>query len=307
MNHLLKFTTLLVVLLMFGTISQAQEVLVDVDKDYPGINTIEVSGGWLDVSYTGGSDVVHVEAFLQSNFEKQDIVFVTLGDVLKISYKRESGNYSWNDRSKGFIKITGPENISIQMKNSSGNLEIQNVTQELTKLSVTSGRISAQKLKGNLDVRATSGSIQVNGVSGNVAAFMTSGNASISSLEGNLSYESTSGALTAENIKGTVEVQLTSGNAKLSNVGELGRLRFTSGNVRAENAGLGPNTSFSGSSGNFRVKTNSNLKDFNFDLRASSGNLKVGNISTGKTLEIDNNSSKSIKGNITSGSIVIEN
>ncbi|MFC3417595.1 DUF4097 family beta strand repeat-containing protein [Algoriphagus hitonicola] len=307
MKHLLKFSSLLGLFLLLGTISQAQEVLVDVDKDYPGIKTIEVSGGWLDVSYVGGSDVVHVEAFLQSNDDRQDIVFVTLGDVLKISYKRESGNYSWNNRSKGFINITGPENINIQIKNSSGNLEVQNVSQDLTKLSVTSGRISAQNLQGDLDLRATSGSIQVDGVSGSVAAYMTSGNADISDVDGSLTYESTSGSLTAETIKGAVEVELTSGNARLTDVGELGRLRFTSGNVRAENAGLGANTSFSGSSGNFRVKTTSNLKDFNFDLRASSGNLTVGNISTGKTLEINNNSSNSIKGNITSGSIVIEN
>ncbi|WP_297335078.1 DUF4097 family beta strand repeat-containing protein [Algoriphagus sp.] len=305
-QHLIP-TSLLGLFLFIATISQAQQVLVDVDKHYPGIKTIEVNGGWLDVSYTGGSEEVHVDAFLQSNDDRQDIVFVTLGDVLKISYKRESGNYSWNNRSKGFIKITGPEDISIQMKNSSGNLEIQQVTQELTKLSVSSGKISAKNLQGNLDVRATSGSIYVEGVSGNVAAFMTSGNADIYSLGGNLSYESTSGSLTAEDIKGSVAVQLTSGNAKLATIGELGPLRFTSGNIRAENAGLGEQTSFSGSSGNFRIKTNSNLKDFNFNLKASSGNLKVGNISTGKTLEIDNNSSKSIKGNITSGSIVIEN
>lgn len=307
MKNLLKITPLLALFLFIGTLSQAQNILVDVDKDYPGIKTIEVSGGWLDVSYTGGADVVHVEAFLQSNDEKQDIVFVTLGDVLKISYERKSGNFSWNDRTKGYIKITGPEEIKIQIKNSSGSLSVQNVAQNLTKLSVSSGKITAQNISGDLDVRATSGNIDVEQVNGSVAAYLTSGRANIMGLEGDLSYESTSGDLNAENIAGAVKVKLTSGNAKLQNIGELGNLRFTSGNIRAENAGLGPNTAFSGSSGNFRVKTPSNLKDFNFDLRASSGNLKVGTISTGKNLEIDNSSSKTIKGNITSGSIIIEN
>ncbi|NVJ46100.1 MAG: DUF4097 family beta strand repeat protein, partial [Cytophagia bacterium] len=87
----------------------------------------------------------------------------------------------------------------------------------------------------------------------------------------------------------------------------LGTLKFTSGSIRAEEAGLGPNTSFSGSSGNFKIQTYSSLQDFNYDLSSSSGSLKVGDRKTSKKLEIDNGSDSWIKGRITSGSISIEN
>ncbi len=76
---------LLFVLLLVQNYAFAQKVLLDTQKSYPGVRSIEVEGGWLDVSYEGGSSSsVDVEAYLQSEDEDQDIVFVTIGDVLKI-------------------------------------------------------------------------------------------------------------------------------------------------------------------------------------------------------------------------------
>lgn len=303
-NLFLSLTFVLVSTLAFAQ----SNVLVDVNRAYPGIKTIEIQGGWLDVSYQGGtSSEVQVEAYLASEDDDQDIVFVTLGDVLKISYERSSRNNSWNSRSKGWIKITGPESIDLNIKNSSGNLIVDRVSNDETNLKVSSGKISASRIQGDLMINATSGNLKVDGVNGNVKAGMTSGNADMFNISGDLAYKSTSGSLEAENVEGELSVSLTSGNAKLHNIGQLGLLKFTSGNIRAEGAGLGPNTEFSGTSGNFRVQTNSDLKAYNYALKASSGNLKVGGISTGKTLEIDNGASNTIKGSISSGGITIDN
>lgn len=293
---------------LFTTATFAQNVLVDTKKSYPNIKTIEVNGGWLDISYKGGtSSNVEVTAYLASNDTDQDIVFVTVGDVLKISLERKQSNYSWNSRNKGYITITGPENVTVKFKNSSGTLSVDRVKAAETTLQVTSGRITASNIGGNLYLGATSGNLEVNGVSGDVQARLTSGNASINEVGGNVNYESTSGSLDANSVKGVLSASLTSGNAKLNNIGSLGRLQFTSGNIRATLAGLGPQTQFSGTSGNFNVQTNSDLKSFNYSLKASSGNLKVGNVSTGKTLEISNGAATTIRGNITSGNITIEN
>lgn len=286
----------------------AQNVLVDTQKSYSNIKTIEVNGGWLDVSYQGGSSSsVDVKAYLASNDSDQDIVFVTVGDVLKISLERKQSNYSWNSRNKGYLTITGPENISLKVKNSSGTLTVDKVKAEETSLQVTSGKISASNIGGDLYLGATSGNLQVNGVSGHVQVRLTSGNASINQINGNVDFESTSGSLDADGVKGLFSVSLTSGNAKLNNIGSLGKLQFTSGNIRATQAGLNDQTQFSGTSGNFNIQTPSDLKGFNYSLKASSGNLKVGSVSTGKTLEIDNGAPSTIRGNISSGNITIQN
>jgi hypothetical protein len=296
-------------MILISVVSFAQKVLVDANKNYSNIKAIEVSGGWLDVTFSGGSDSnVNVEAFLESSNENQDIIFVTVGDVLKISYEQSSNNSSWgNNRNKGYIKITGPMNIDLDMKNSSGTLTVDKVVGDETNLRVSSGKITATNISGDLTIKASSGSLYIDKVSGDIEAGVTSGNADINNVGGNVDYKSTSGSLTADRIKGELSVALTSGNAKLSNIGSLGSMKFTSGNIRATNAGLSGNTNFNGTSGNFKIQTSSNLKDFNFSLKASSGNLRVGGINTGKNLEIDNDASAWVKGSISSGNISIEN
>ncbi|GAB3218071.1 DUF4097 family beta strand repeat protein [Algoriphagus aestuariicola] len=308
MNTLLKKSSLALTLMLLSIAAFAQNVLVDSKKSYPGIKRIEIESGWLNVNYKGGtSSDVHVEAYLESNNTEQDIVFVTVGDVLKISHTRKQNNYNWNTKNKGYLNITGPEGIALDVRGSSGNVVIDKISSDKTSLRVSSGNVTATNINGDLSIGATSGNLTADGVTGHVSAGVTSGNGNFYRIKGNLDYQSTSGSLDADGVEGEINVKLTSGNAKINNSGTLGMLQFTSGNVRASNVGLGPNTKFSGTSGNFRVQTNSDLKAYNFSLKASSGNLKVGSINTGKTLEIDNGSSSWIRGNISSGNITIEN
>ncbi len=308
MKTLYSKLSLALAMLLLSAAAFAQNVIVDTNKSYPGIRKIEVESGWLNVSYKGGSgSEVNVEAFLQSNDSNQDIVFVTVGDVLKITHTRKQNNYNWNTKNKGHIHITGPEAIALDLRGSSGNISVENVKNENTILKVSSGKLTATNIAGNLSIRASSGNLTVTNLEGNISAGLTSGNATFNSIKGDVDYESTSGSLDATDVTGEINVKLTSGNAKLNNIGKLGAIQFTSGNVRANNAGLGENTRFSGTSGNFNVQTPSNLKEYNFSLKASSGNLKVGGINTGKSLEIENGSGPWVRGNISSGNITIVN
>lgn len=304
----MKNWILTLALMAISVATFAQNVLVDTKKSYSDIKRIEIESGWLNVTYKGGiGSEVNVEAYLESNNTDQDIVFVTVGDVLKIGHARKQSNYNWNTKNKGYINITGPESMALDIQGSSGNLTIENISNSETNLRVSSGNVKAMNIKGDLSIRATSGNLTADGVSGNVSGGVTSGNGIFYHIKGDLDYSSTSGSLEADDVAGEINVQLTSGNAKINNAGTLGNMQFTSGNIRATQVGLGPNTKFNGTSGNFRVQTTSDLKAFNFSLKASSGNLKVGGINTGKTLEIDNGAPNWIKGNISSGNISIEN
>ncbi|HSF53041.1 MAG TPA: DUF4097 family beta strand repeat-containing protein [Algoriphagus sp.] len=308
MKTLYSKLSLALALLLVSSAAFAQNVIVDSKKSYPGVKKIEVESGWLNVTFKGGSSSeVNVEAYLESNDDDQDIIFVTVGDVLKITHTKKQNNYNWNSKNKGYINITGPETIALELKGSSGNISVENVKNENTSLRVSSGKLSATNIAGNLSMRASSGNLEVSNLEGNLNAGVTSGSANLNSIKGNVDYESTSGSLEANDITGEINVGLTSGNAKLNNIGKLGSIRFTSGNIRANNAGLGENTNFNGTSGNFNIQTPSNLKEFNFSLKASSGNLKVGGINTGKTLEIENGSGPWVRGNISSGNITIVN
>jgi hypothetical protein len=303
------YASLFALLLLASTTwATAQNVLVNTTKKYSNITQIEVESGWLDVSFQGGEGTeVSVEAYLESNIPDQDIVFVTLGDVLKVSYKRSGEKYNWNSKNKGYLKITGPKSMKLSVKGSSGKIDLTNLVSENTVLQLTSGTVAAAQIKGNLKLNSTSGTLKVSGIEGNVEARLTSGNAYFENIGGGVNYESTSGSLDAKNIDGELNVRLTSGNAKIENAKQLGQLSFTSGNMRAVNSGLGANTQFTGTSGNFTIQTPSALNSFNYSLRATSGNLRVGGSSGTKTLELNNNASTWIKGTITSGHITIEN
>lgn len=308
MKNRILFGFIALVLLASTTWATAQNVLVNTTKKYPNITQIEVESGWLDVSYLGGSSAeVEVEAYLASNVTDQDIVFVTVGDVLKISYKNSTGKYNWNSKNKGYIKITGPKSMKLSVRGSSGKIDLTNLMSENTVLQLTSGTVAAAQIEGNLKLTSTSGTLKVSGIEGNVDAKLTSGNAYLENIGGEVNYESTSGSLDAKNIDGEVNVRLTSGNAKIENAKQLGQLYFTSGNLRAVNSGLGAKTQFNGTSGNFIIQTTSDLKSFNYSLKAASGNIRVGKSSGTKSLELNNNASYWIKGTITSGNITIEN
>lgn len=308
MKNYTRLGLVALLLLASTTWVTAQNVLVNTTKKYNNIKQIEVESGWLDVSYQGGEGTeVSVEAYLESNITDQDIVFVTLGDVLKVSYKRSGEKYNWNSKNKGYLKITGPKSMQVSVRGTSGEINLTSLVSENTVLQLTSGTVVAAQIKGNLKLTSTSGTLKASGIAGHVEARLTSGNAYLENIGGSVNYESTSGSLDAKDIDGVLNVRLTSGNAKIENAKQLGQLSFTSGNMRAINSGLGANTQFYGTSGNFTIQTNSTLNSFNYSLRATSGNLRVGSSSGSKSLELNNNASNWIKGMITSGHITIEN
>lgn len=309
MNKMRNFKLLLFALLIGPLQTMAQmQTIVDVNRSFSGISKIEVAGGALDIEYVGSAVAtdVSVNAFLESNNPNQDIIFVTVGDVLKITHKVTNTNWS-NNRTRGHIKIKGPETVSLDMKGGSGAVYAENVKFSETRLSVGSGSVSARNIFGNVNVSAGSGSIKLSNIQGDVKGNVGSGSATFSDLKGNLSYSCGSGGVNASQIVGVVDISLTSGNAKLDTVGELGELKVTSGNITANNAGLGSNTRISGTSGNFRIQTPSNLRDYNYRLSATSGNITVGDTKGGKSLTIDNGAAKDVRGSVTSGNISIVN
>ncbi|WP_194776754.1 DUF4097 family beta strand repeat-containing protein [Pararhodonellum marinum] len=304
-----KTLSIQLLILLGGLQAILAQSSVDVEKNFTGINKIEINGGPLEVSYIGGTDIqeINLNAFLESNRSGLDIVFVTIGDVLKVSYQSNNTKWSGSENTKGYIKISGPESIALNAKNSSGTLRVQNVLGNKTYLSVSSGKITANAIQGDLSAKSSSGHIEVDGVVGSVDCTLTSGMASLQNISGDLIYSASSGSLNASNVDGRAEIKMGSGMARLKNIGELGPLKLSSGSFRADNAGLGSETSLAGTSGSFTIQTPSNLKDFNYNMKASSGMLKVGSISGGRNLDIDNGSQHTVKGSISSGLISISN
>jgi DUF4097 and DUF4098 domain-containing protein YvlB len=282
--------------------AHAQDIL---RKSFSGIDKLEIKAGAIEVQYEGHENLgqLDMEAFLGSSENAEEgLIMVTIGNTLKIAYNAPRGNW----RSKRYLKIKGPVNMQLNIRSGSGSLFVSGINAPFHVIEASSGQIKVRDIRGDLDLRASSGNIQLANLTGNLDCQLSSGNATIEAIEGNMNFKATSGQLKANSVSGILHAKLTSGNMKLSRIGELGNLEITSGNIKAEQAGLGAMTSMRGSSGNIQITTYSSIEDYNYDLNAGSGNIRVGNQSGKKSLQIQNGKETTINGRIGSGNISIQ-
>lgn len=280
------------------------------EETFEGIEEIRVEGKFLEVSYEGqeSANSVFLNAYVEASENSGlDIKYRKSGSKLIIEVVGDT-EIKWNfgGRTTGYISLTGPENIKLDFQNSSGSLEVLNVSHPDIHLKVNSGSINAMGVEAEkINLTASSGSIKGEGLTGNVIAEVNSGSIKLLEVEGNVRAKASSGSLRFENVGGRVDGKVNSGNIRLLNVKEMGTLESSSGSIKAENSGLGPHTSFKANSGSANIQTNSDLKSFNFNLTASSGSLRVGNQKSGKNLHIDNGAPTTIEGRVSSGSLKI--
>jgi hypothetical protein len=303
MIKMTKYSYLIITFLFVGLgSSEAQDIL---RKSFSGIDKLEIITGAIEVQYEGHENLeqLDLEASLGSdeNADKR-LVMVTLGNTLKIAYDPPRGDWG----VKRYIKIKGPSNIQLAIQSGSGSLLVSGVNAPVHYLEAHSGQVKAKDIRGDLHLKASSGNIQLVNLTGNLDCQVSSGNATIAEVDGNMNFKATSGQLKANSVSGLLHARLTSGNMKLNQIGELGNLEITSGNIRADRVGLGVMTSLKGSSGNIQITTYSSIADYNYDMNAGSGNIRVGNQSDRKSLQIQNGKSTTISGRIGSGNISIQ-
>lgn len=293
------------ILLLCTIHSYGQEVI---EKSFSGIKILEMEIAGVDVIYTGvpGAGDIKLSAMFGKNEDAgRSFFMVTVGNTLKVSYKNQTKETIIQD--KRFIHLEGPEDIQLSIRNTSGLVGVSQVSAGETRLSVSSGKINAQQIKGNLILKANSGKIEVREIEGDLICSITSGSAEIAQVSGNADINANSGSLKITSIRGRVNAKLSSGNLRMEDVGELGKITVSSGSIRAVQCGLGRSTSLEGTSGSIDIQTVSQLDQFNYNLKAGSGSLRVGSVSNSKTLTIENGSEHTIMGSISSGSLQIRN
>jgi len=308
-NNFIKNSLVLGLLLLssIGAIGQTK-TLVDTEKVFEKIRKIEIEGGSLDIEYKGQDDLSRVEAsaYLESNHHDQDIIFIVIGDVLKISHRMNSYKISNNNKTMGFIKIKGPSQMEIQAKAGSGKGLIENVASKTITLVVGSGIIEGNKLKGDVETSVGSGTIKINNLDGNLSCKIGSGNGSIQQTTGKIKASVSSGSFKIKDAN-EVDLVISSGSAKLENINQIGEITVSSGSLKAYTSGIGANTNLTASSGSISIQTTSNLDQLNFNMRASSGSIKIGNSNASKDLRIKKGDFPEINGTVSSGSIKISN
>lgn len=284
------------------------ELVQSINEEFTDVSSIEIESSFLDVNYIGNPNVESIQLIGELESSRPgnySIEHRVDNDKLIIEVERHAGGAGNN---RGYINLTGPELMNMDLEAGSGNIQISHVIADEFEFDGGSGNVELADISAPLlDLHLSSGKINAYDLVGDVELEISSGNATISNLEGDLNAVGSSGKFTFKMINGKVNSTLNSGNGTLSDVKEIGKLKISSGNYSVNDSYFGATTRFEGSSGNFNIQTDSDLSDFNFDLKTSSGNIRVGGSSSHSSLKIDNGSPYTVSGVVSSGNIEIRN
>ncbi len=184
-------------------------------------------------------------------------------------------NIDWDaDYAFMDLEIMVPKNLSVKLKDSSGNLVVRDVN--LNSVNDTSGDIRLTKIHGDLEINDSSGDIYVRETIGNVTIHDSSGRIDVRDVTGDVVIpRDSSGDIDIDTVTGQVIIERdSSGSIRIKNVtkdvvihndssGDI-RISLVQGSVRIGNDG----------SGNIRIAQVDG--DFTLDTKGS------GNISTSR-------------------------
>lgn len=305
-----SFMAITMLPLVSGCLDNNLTVVYEINEEFSGINAIEVDGAFMEVEYIGESGLqeVTMDVLLKSNSDKRyEFIHSVNQDKLQIQVKTNKG-ISGNLKGEGFIRLKGPRNMVLDMESGSGKLTVQNVVSSEANLTVGSGEIYAKNLSvPAIFLSTTSGKIKAESLTGKVTAALSSGKMELSGIDGNIDADGSSGEMKFTGINGLVNSNISSGKIEMNNVKFLGKAHLSSGQLFATNTGLSAETSLKVSSGTIYIQTLTNLTNFNYNITTGSGKARVGTNQASGSLVINNGAANTIRGEVSSGKIEIEN
>ncbi|TDQ18589.1 putative adhesin [Algoriphagus boseongensis] len=285
------------------------EVVQTVNDEFSGVTKIEVESGFLEVNYQGNSNqtFLSLDGLLESSRSgNYRIEYEVIGNTLHVQLKQK-GAFG-GGRNRGYLNLNGPEDMEVTIESGSGMTRVSTVNSEILKVFAGSGSIELNEVNSyKIHVEVGSGVIKGYDLNGNVIAKAGSGSMDFNRVIGDLEVFASSGNVEVSNLQGQLNSEMSSGRLQLENIDEVQNLRISSGNITGNRIGLGPKTLLSSSSGRIVLRTFSNLNDFNYDLQAGSGRVSVGENSSSGSLKINNGSTYTIHGSVSSGMIEINN
>ncbi len=305
----------------------AQKFTIDqIEKNFDNIVTIDVKGSFCKVKVNSHASAnINFTGEIKSNKERDD---------LKIKYEINGNTLEvWIDKPRslsgslgGYLNFLVPLNTNINIKNSSGSIDVKNIGQSTVTLVASSGSIMASNINSSIKATTSSGSIKANNITGSINAISSSGshmlenigenvNSSLSSgnikisqvkgyvksnsssgsqyingVEAGLESSATSGSIKIENVNGDVYSQTSSGSIKLNNIRGILSLISSSGSQYGTGITLTGDSSFKSSSGSINMKLTNTPEELSFKLQASSGGLNAKGSSDKKKLNIERGS-----------------
>ncbi len=255
--------------------SRSQNVLAQENFELDGIKEVRVNGSFCDVTIDGynGQSLTFDGVITGRSGKSYSIEYDRSGSYLKIWI--ETPISSWGSVNCD-LKLKVPKDIDVTVDNSSGDVFISNLSGRSLEFEVSSGDLEVEDVNSDLSLRSSSGDIDLRGLIGDLEIRSSSGSIRADRVEGNIEGRSSSGRINLNDIEGDIVAETTSGGISLDGVKGGLELESTSGSLEGEEIEITANSYFESSSGSIDMELTNDLETLSFDLKASSGSLRVG-------------------------------
>lgn len=300
------FFTLFLTALLCGRLI-GQTTLAEHHFEAEGITRVSVEGAFCDV-YVSQGDKVLFDGLIKGAGDHGDYVIASIHSgtsvVFKVERKKE---YKWSSNiDVARLDLVVPDGIELIVENSSGNVKISQFRGDRLEVSASSGDLQLSGIQCNAYLKTTSGDLSLKDAVGDVTMRSTSGDQEFYDLSGDLRTGATSGDVVVVRLKGDLEVEATSGDVELNEVQGAVEVSTTSGNIHGDYVLLTGDSRMKSTSGNIAIDLKNNLEEVSFDLRATSGDLRVQNLEVEGHLLLDRGGLK-VTGVSTSGDQTYKN
>lgn len=199
----------------------------------------------------------------------------------------------YSSRIEAVLNFSVPEGVDLDVDNTSGDISVEGITTGQVKLNASSGDIEVKtvtarlatetssgdqkyfEIVGDIGCIATSGDIKFEDITGTIECRASSGDLKFTGVNGEIKSRTSSGDLILNDIDGAITNVSSSGDLKITDSQTVLNLAATSGNITGTGISLKGNSQFKTSSGDIYLDLDNDIEKISFDLKASSGDLRI--------------------------------
>ena len=270
---IMKRITILIPLLLATALSFALGTGERGDFEYDGIREIEIVAGTfkVDVQGTRGRTTSLEVRNKPDNFQ---VLHSRSGDRLEIWVERK---FSFLNRlHRGELVLRVPGDTELQIRTSTGTIDVRNITTDRLSVDTTTGRITLEEISASMSVETSTGTVEILDSAGRFDIRSTTGKIELRRATGNVAAESSTGHHSYEDLIGDLVIRSTTGRIEIDGMQGTLDLRTSTGGQDGRGIVLTGDSSFESSTGRIRMDFAGNIEQFEFDLRSTTGSLRVG-------------------------------
>jgi len=246
---------------------------------FSGIDRLSVEGAFFEVEITGSSTAtIEAEFIIPDRLRRRGVKVLheTRGGELRVWVERKVVSITSPPWSGPRMNFSVPAGTLVNVKNSSGSVEVKGIEAVELNLEVSSGSLQIADCRSKLSATSSSGKITLETCTGDKRLKASSGSIAVLNSDGNIEADSSSGKHRYEGIQGSIVAQSSSGGIAVRDCEGRLDLEGSSGRLSGTGATITGDSSFETSSGSIDFNFTNNVDDFTFELRSTSGTISAG-------------------------------